>query len=62
MFGSFFVDKITDISEFFPDDPPLAIIPSPQMCDESTLTSFLPASEEEIRRLILTSPIVNYVS
>ena len=55
MFGSFFVDKITQIRESFPDVPPSAIIPSPQISDETTFTSFLPASEEEIRRLILTS-------
>ena len=56
MFGSFFVDQIIQIRESFPDVPPSAIIPSPQISSETTITSFHPASEEEILRLIVTCP------
>ena len=56
MCGSFFVHKIAQIRESFPDVSPSAVIPSPQISDETTLTSFHPASEEEIRPLIRTSP------
>ena len=41
MFGSFFVDKITQIRDSFPDVPPSEINPSPQISDETTLTSFI---------------------
>ena len=43
MFDSFFVDNITQIISL-PDVPPSAIIPSPQISDETTLTSFRPVS------------------
>ena len=36
MFGSFFVDKITEVCESFPDVPPSAIIPSLQISNETT--------------------------
>ena len=55
-FGSFFIDKITAIRSAFPDAPISEDIPIPDTSDMCTLSSFQPASMEEIRRLIMASP------
>ena len=48
MFGSFFVDKITQIRESFPVVPPSKITSSSLLSDENTLTSFHPACEQRL--------------
>ena len=58
MFGTFFIDKITAIRTSLPDlhVPTSAPVSSTDAPGQSTLNRFEPASEEEIRRLIMASP------
>ena len=56
MFGNFFIDKITAIRASFPESPMSENTPLPDRSDKPPLECFKPASEEEVRRLIMASP------
>ena len=59
-FSTFFVDKIENIRLMFcPDNHKTEFIPPPEI--KCPLTCFEPATSEEVRQLILTSPTKTFV-
>ena len=55
-FGSFFIDKISLIRSTFPTSPNLSSNQHHPRPDVHKMSNFSPASEDEIRRLIMASP------
>ena len=55
-FGSFFIDKVAAIRASFPVVQTFDDTPAPDRPDTTILNIFCPASEDEIRKLIIASP------
>lgn len=56
MFGSFFIDKVAAIRASFPAVQPSDDASAPRRPDMTVLNRFCPASEEEIRKIVIAAP------